>query len=145
MGNRAESVNADGVVAGVYSVCFYACATTNAGGFVRSPQGVFTLFNPPGTIVTSLVPHRVLGGVPLTTPHRLSINQAGTITGSYVDAEGAQHGFVRNPYGTITSFDPPRGKQTTATSINDSGVITGTYFYDWNTQIAQGFLRVPEP
>ena len=60
------------------------------------------------------------------------------------DVEGAQHGFVRNPYGTITSFDPPRGRQTTATSINDSGVITGSYFYDWNNQIAEGFLRVPQ-
>jgi hypothetical protein len=141
----AESLNADGVIAGEYSVCSYPCATTHAGGFVRSPQGVFTLFNPPGPIVTSLVPHQVLGGVPLTTPHRLSINQAGTITGSYIDAEGAQHGFTRNPYGTITSFDPPRGKQTTATSINDSGLIAGYYFYDWNTQIAQGFLRLPKP
>jgi hypothetical protein len=28
--------------------------------------------------------------------------------------------FVRDPYGTITSFDPPRGTQTTATSINAS-------------------------
>jgi hypothetical protein len=49
------------------------------------------------------------------------------------------------PYGTITSFDPPRGKQTTATCINDSGVIAGSYYYDWNNQIAEGFLRVPQP
>ena len=73
------------------------------------------------------------------------MNQEGTIAGSYKDPEGAQHGFVRNPYGTITSFDPPRGTLTTATSINDSGVIAGSYFYDWNTRIAQGFLRIPRP
>jgi len=28
---------------------------------------------------------------------------------------------------------------------NDSGVIAGSYFYDWNNQIAEGFLRVPQP
>jgi hypothetical protein len=76
--------------------------------------------------------------------HRLSINQEGTITGSYTDTDGAQHGFVRNPYGTITKFDPPRGRQTTATSINDCGVIVGSYYFDWNAQIAEGFLRVPK-
>jgi hypothetical protein len=81
----------------------------------------------------------------LSAPHRLSINQAGSITGSYLDADGAQHGFVRNPYGTITSFDPPRGGNTSATSINDSGVIAGSYYYDWNAQIAEGFLRIPQP
>jgi hypothetical protein len=139
----AESINADGVIAGVYSVCFDPCATTSAGGFVRSPQGVFTLFSAPGTIVASLVPHQVQ--LSLFSPHRLSINQDGSLAGSYVDTEGAQHGFVRNPYGTITSFDPPRGGKTTATSINDRGVVAGSYFYDWNNQIAEGFLRLPEP
>ena len=52
---------------------------------------------------------------------------------------------MRNPYGTMTSFDPPRGGKTTATSINDSGVIAGSYFFDWNAQIAEGFLRLPQP
>jgi len=120
--------------------------STNLTRCVRSPQGVFTRFNPPGTIVTLPdEPGLVFGDESFTAPHRLSINQEGSITGSYVDADGAQHGFVRNPYGTITSFDPPKGKQTTATSINDSGVIAGSYFYDWNNQIAEGFLRVPQP
>jgi uncharacterized membrane protein len=145
----AESVNANGAIAGWYSVSFecFLCGTgttLTAGGFVRSPQGVFTLFNPPGRIV-ALVPDNVFSGQQLSAPHQLSINQAGTITGSYVDAKGAKHGFLRNPYGTITSFDPPRGGQTTATGINDTGVIAGFYFYDWNAQIAQGFLRIPQP
>jgi hypothetical protein len=148
----AESVNANGVVAGWYSLHFDPCATATVGGFVRSPQGGLTLFNPPGTIATLPGPGLpgpggfVTGGKEsLSAPHRLSINLAGSITGSYVDAEGAQHGFVRDPYGTVTAFDPPRGKQTTATSINDSGVIVGSFFYDWNAQIPQGFLRLPKP
>jgi hypothetical protein len=142
----AETINANGVVAGWYSLHLDPCASATVGGFVRSPQGVFTLFNPPGTIATLPGPGFENGAEEsLSAPHRLSINLGGSIAGSYVDAEGAQHGFVRNPYGTITSFDPPRGGQTTATSINDSGVIAGSYFYDWNIQIPQGFLRVPKP
>jgi hypothetical protein len=140
----AESINADGVVAGRYYACLQPCTSATAGGFVRSPQGIFTLFSPPGTIVGLPVELDEPFGASTRGPHQLSINQAGTVTGSYVDTEGAQHGFVRNPYGTITSFDPPRGKQTTATSINDGGVIAGSYYYEWNAQIAQGFLRLPK-
>ena len=140
----AEGINADGVIAGWYGVCFDSCAKKSSGGFVRSPAGEFTVFNPPGTLVTQPELGPVFSGESLSAPHRLSINQAGDITGSYTDAKGAQHGFVRNPYGTITSFDPPKGRQTTATSINDDGVIAGSYYYDWNARIAEGFLRVPK-
>jgi len=141
----AQSINEDGVIGGWYFALTsrQPGVISTTGGFVRSPQGIFTLFSPPGTIVTA--PGLDFIGGTLSVPHRLSINQEGSIAGSYTDAEGAQHGFVRNPYGTITSFDPPRGGQTTATCINDNGVIAGSYFYTWNTQIPQGFLRLPKP
>jgi hypothetical protein len=54
-----------------------------------------------------------------------------------------QHGFVRNPYGTITSFDPPEGKQTTATSISDGGAIAGFYQYRSGGGPPVGFIRGP--
>lgn len=139
-----EGINETGTIAGWYSACFNRCSTTIAGGFVRSPQGIFTVFNPPGTIVT--LPELGLefeGNESLTAPHRLSISDDGTITGSYTDINGIHHGFVRNPSGTITSFDPPRGTQTTATSINDSGVIAGSFYYDFNFETSIGFLRIP--
>jgi hypothetical protein len=142
----AESINAGGEIAGWYRLCTAdPCATTSSGGFVRSPGGLFTLFNPPGTIVTSPAsgPFFSAGEV-LWAPNRINMNQGGTITGSYVDANLVQHGFVRDPYGVITSFDPPRGMQTTATSINDAGIIAGSFYYDWNAQTAFGFLRIPK-
>jgi hypothetical protein len=135
-----DSINAAGTIAGWYLTYTDSCSTKITGGFVLSPDGVFTLFQPPGTLVT--LPSFDYTS---TAPHWISIDQARDITGSYKDTDGAQHGFVRNSWGTITSFDPPRGGQTTPSSINDSGVIAGSYFYDWNTQIAQGFLRVPHP
>jgi hypothetical protein len=59
-----------------------------------------------------------------------SINPAGVITGSYVDASGASHGFLRAAGGTITSFDAPgagtgASQGTGAFSINPAEVITG--------------------
>jgi hypothetical protein len=143
----AESINDAGAIAGTYSICFYECASITTGGFVRSPEGEFTFFNAPGPIVREPGPPSVffVPGQPLSAPHRLGMNSEGTITGSYTDVDGSQHGFVRNPYGTITSFDPPEGGQTTATSINQNGVIAGSYYYYRNAQNAQGFLRVPTP
>jgi hypothetical protein len=143
----AESINDDGVIAGWYGTCSLDCITRSSGGFVRSPQGDFTLFNPPGTLLApplSGVFDQHGSAVLITAPRLLSMNSEGTITGSYENTEGIEHAFVRNPYGTITSFDPPRGVQTTATSINDNGVIAGSYYYNLDSQNAQGFLRIPK-
>ena len=62
----------------------------------------------------------------------VSINQNGAITGSYVDARGASHGFLRAPDGTITTVDVPSAgtgliQGTFALSINQKGAITGYY------------------
>src|SRR5580700_8037063 len=65
-----------------------------------------------------------------------SINVGGLITGSYQGADTVYHGFLRSPNGKFTTFEAP-GADTTAgsyngtapTSINDFGVITGS-FYD---------------
>ena len=146
---NAEAVNAEGTIAGWYNACTFIECNNSFQGFLRSPDGAFTLFTVPGPLVVLPVdappgdePDALLS---LIAPHRISLNLAGTVTGSYSDAEHAQHGFVRDPTGVITPFDPPRGRQTTATSINDSGVIAGSFFYDWNAQVAVGFLRVPTP
>jgi probable HAF family extracellular repeat protein len=128
-----DGINGAGFIAGWY---FNGC-NPGIGGFVRSPDGIFTLFQSPGTLLTEPLP-----GLGSTDPHWISIDQAGDITGSYTDAAGVQHGFVRNPYGTMTSFDPPEGKQTTATSINDGGAIAGFYHYN-SGGTPVGFIRVP--
>jgi len=103
---------------------------------VRRPGGAFETFDVPGTFVT-LLP--AINGIPVSslTPAS-SINDKGTITGSYSDNSGT-HGFVRSPEGIITSFDPagddtvcfnfifPSGGAPNVfpTSINQEGVITG--------------------
>jgi hypothetical protein len=77
------------------------------------------------------------------------INNWGAITGYYLDANNAYHGFVRSPEGKFTTFDAP-GADTNANdfngtfpnAINDAGAITGVC-YDANN-VGHGFLRSPE-
>jgi hypothetical protein len=144
-----EGINAGGTIAG----WSYTCTSDSyaLGGFVMLPDGHVTTFQPPGTILTSTSPPTPANpqaptpyNESLTAPRVLSIDDAGDITGSYTDAAGVQHGFVRNPYGTITSFDPPEGNQTTTTSINDTGAIAGFYHYHAGGGPPVGFIRVPQ-
>jgi hypothetical protein len=69
------------------------------------------------------------------------INNAGAITGVYTVANGRQFGFVRDPQGKFTSFDPDTF--TFASSINNEGAITGTYA-KVNLVNSHGFVRSPE-
>jgi uncharacterized membrane protein len=139
-----DAINAAGTIAGFYTISYYpqpGCSPESTGAFVMLPGGEVTLFQPPGqlpefhnlAVLTSFI----------SGPHWISIDQAGDITGSYFDAAGYLHGFVRNPYGTITSFDPPESKATNVNSINDAGAIAGYYFYNRDGGPGVGFIRVP--
>jgi uncharacterized membrane protein len=76
------------------------------------------------------------------------INDEGSITGYYLDANNVYHGFLRSPEGKFTTLDAP-GADTTPdnfngtlpSAINDAGAITGVY-YDVSGG-AHGFLRSP--
>ena len=138
-GTFPDGINAAGTIAGWYVSSPDNCTTANTGGFVMSPDGVFSLFQPPGMLLASPV---VGFGGSLLAPRSISIDEAGDVTGSYTDAGGVEHGFVRNPYGTLTTFDPPEGKQTTATSIAGGGLVAGYYEYNSGGP-AVGFIRIP--
>jgi hypothetical protein len=138
-----EAINAAGVIAGTFTMNYLGNSScpTSTGGFVMSPDGEFVLFQPPGQM-----PYfhdlDLPTGVPL---HLVSIDAAGDIAGSYMDAGNVWHGFVRNPYGTLTSFDPSESEFTTVTSINDGGAIAGYYQYNpQGTGLTVGFIRVPK-
>lgn len=107
-------------------------------GFVRTPDGDITIFDdsqaPAGT-----------GASQGTTP--VGINDLGVITGSYVDGNNVNHGFVRTPDGKITTFDDPQAgtgayQGTFPGNINNFGVIVGT-IYDANF-VSHGFVRTPD-
>jgi hypothetical protein len=70
------------------------------------------------------------------------INPAGAITGTYFDANFVQHGFLRAPDGTFTTFDSPGFISFSPIVINPAGAITGSYT-DVNG-VPHGYLRAPD-
>jgi hypothetical protein len=68
------------------------------------------------------------------------INRGGTVTGSYTDASGLNHGFLRSPSGVFTTFDVPGNSTSTiSAAINIYGATTGTFVDAFNAQ--HGYLR----
>jgi hypothetical protein len=101
-------------------------------GFLGDSRGTFTIFDVPGAVAYSLV---FTEGPPGS-----SLNPAGEAAGGYYDANGNQHGFVRDNHGAITAFDAPGAVNgTIPLSINAAGEVTG-YYFDANF-FSHGFLR----
>jgi hypothetical protein len=104
-------------------LALYIALCTSASSLPAHAKAQFTEFSISGS--TGTVPS--------------AINDAGSVTGSYLDASGAGHGFVRAADGTITTFDVPGGSGTFPTGINVKGVITGSYVDGKDTY--HGFVR----
>jgi hypothetical protein len=118
------AINASGAITG------WDNAPPQANGFVRATNGAITSF-------------RVSND---QTTRATTINSLGTIAGYSIDKQGAFSGFVRSVDGTIRSFTVPGNiyceEQAdfycAAVSINDAGVITGSYT---SGQASHGFVR----
>jgi hypothetical protein len=136
LGNRwtvPTSINEQGEIAGYYSNSFGGAMF----GFVRAADGTITgLPEPPGSAPVGMT--------------AFSINTAGAITGYAPAFTGfspggiplsINRGYVRDPEGNYTSFDPPGSISTIALSINAGGAITG-YYYESNL-VLHGFVREP--
>jgi hypothetical protein len=116
------SINAGGSIAG-----WYVLASGALQGFVRFPHGAINSFAAPGGL--------------LEAPH-MGINQAGSIFGNFyiLGPLISYEVFLRSANGTMTSFEFPGSLHTTATSMSDSDVITGSY--SMGSEVF-GFLRIP--
>jgi hypothetical protein len=128
-GTYASSINVGGLITGSYQG-----ADTVFHGFLRSPDGKFTTFEAPGADTTA-------GSYNGTTP--TSINDLGVITGSFNDATGLSHGFLRTPDGKFTTFDVPGAgaNGTFPIGLNLEGSVVG-YALDSN-DLFHAFLRTP--
>ncbi len=130
-GTNAANMNVQGTIAG-----YYIDANNMQHGFVRTRDAAITEFDVP---VAASGP-----GLGTTTYWSQCLNEAGAITGSYFDSNGAAHGYVRNPDGTFSTFDVPGagtagGQGTYSWAINPSGATTGA-FYDASGN-EHGYLR----
>ncbi|HTS32111.1 MAG TPA: hypothetical protein VMH81_39840 [Bryobacteraceae bacterium] len=91
-------------------------------GFLRTADGSITKFDVPGAATGP--------GLGTTTYWAQCITPTGMITGSYMDKNGAVHGYVRGADGTITTFDAlgagtAAGQGTYAWAINPAGTTAG--------------------
>jgi probable HAF family extracellular repeat protein len=94
-------------------------ATTRADTRPRTPlpafvldKGRYTGFDAPGAVMQT---------------GAAAINNLGKITGNYVDADGAYHGFLRDRRGRFTTIDMPGAMATQPSDMNDLDQVVGTY------------------
>jgi hypothetical protein len=138
-GSGATNINVFGIVVGGYE--------DNSGNFVhhsfvRSLDGKLRIFDAPGAGSGSYQGTGCPGCA-------LGFNVWGAVAGTYIDTNSVQHGFLRSPDGTFTSFDAPSAGTSSyqgtgcpsdcPTSLNDWGAITGNYI-DAN-YVLHGYLR----
>jgi hypothetical protein len=128
-GTRAYSINPAGTITG-----FYTDNANHVVAYVRNANGAFTNFTAPDA--GAVYPQ---GTFPQS---QFAINPAGTVTGHYIDSNSVFHGFVRDPNGTLTEFDPSGSIFTLPFGINPAGAITGSY--EDATIVFHGFVRAPD-
>ncbi len=131
-------INGAGEIAGSYSTTLTTSSGTNsfAHGFVRSAGGTITTFDaePLPTTYGSTNPGTFV----------LTINASGEVAGFYIDGVGAEHGFLRDALGAITTINAPGAaagseQGTIVTGIDAAGDVIGAYT-DTNNMI-HGFVR----
>ena len=124
-----------GITPGGVIIGWYGDASGVKHGFLRARDGSITSFDaPPGGFIIGYL--YTLGGPPP------SVNPAGDIAGTYVDASGVEHGFLRTRDGTFTTIDFPGAFFTEALAINPAGVIVGDFCNA--VTCFQGFVRTPD-
>jgi hypothetical protein len=118
---------------------YYTDANNVVHGYLRNPSGEYATFLPPG-----VGPQ----GTNCYNDCPVGLNDWGSITGIYLNANNVYHGFLRTPEGKFTTFEAPGADTTPGSlngtfpySINDWGAITG-YYIDANN-VSHGFLRLP--
>ena len=99
-GTQVYSINSSGEIAGSY-----VDSSNDRHGFVLTPGGVFTSFDPPGGGHSSSQQGSPTGRISGTLP--VTIDTSGDVAGTFTDNTAVRHGFVRSASGTIASFDPP--------------------------------------
>ena len=135
-GTYSVSINTEGAVTGQY-----VSSDNVTHSYVRHPDGRITTFNVPGAGTD---------GSQYQGTYAEAIDDAGAVTGEYIDSNDVQHGFVRAHDGRISKFDAPDAGTATGSyegtvplAISAAGEITGAYF-DSN-YVLHGFLLPAGP
>ena len=149
-GTFASDINNSGTIVG-----HYIDANRVHHGYVRQPNGALTALDAPGAGTGLQPPH--IGHPELLSGQgtlATSVNDAGLITGYFIDAKNVRHGFLHDNSGAFLTFDVPDSGGTYPESINNSGEITGSYSdppiisdngreHSYRSGAVHGFLRDP--
>ena len=141
-GTVAFGINPAGAITG-----FIRDANSARHGFLRAPDGTFTVIDAPGAGTCSASCGSVAPG---QGTRAFAINQLGQITGFFADNSGRCHGYVRAANGTFTQIDAPDAgtgpfpqgtfpSEISPMGINAAGTITG-FYVDANS-VQHGFVR----
>jgi hypothetical protein len=134
-GTNPNAINDAGAIAGVYFD-----VNSAAHGFLRSPDGGMTTFDPPGS----------------TGTFPIAMNLESAIVGYYLDTNGVFGGFLRRVDGTFATWKDPHACDTANTStsafcggtgafnINIFGVVAGTYADNSGNYVGHGLIRLPD-
>jgi hypothetical protein len=108
-------------------------------GYLRTPDGAFTVITPPGAVELVSNPSLTLISISVV------INAVGSIAGFYRNALSQVRGFVRSRRGNFTLFDVPESQNVTIpppiTAISPTGAMAG---YHRQGSYVVGFLRNPD-
>ncbi|MBV8801169.1 MAG: hypothetical protein JO208_15360 [Alphaproteobacteria bacterium] len=119
-GTGVSSINSNGDLTGSYGT-----SDGNGHGFIRTADGKIKTFDANG---------------PLSNTSPAFINDAGAVSGGYIDADRLL-GFFRSNKGAVTLFDAG-GDQVILAGMNNSNVIAGRYFGD--DGVRHGFIRAAD-
>jgi hypothetical protein len=123
-------------------VGYYIDAKRMHHGFLRNPNGTFTTLDAPGAgseMGRAFIGHPELRSGQGTLA--MGVNDAGAITGYFMDTHNIRHGFIWDKRGGFTTFDVWSSGGTEPQSISDSGKVTGTYYKDPPDAGTHFFLR----
>jgi predicted membrane protein len=113
-----SAINPAGTIAGYY---FDSSSLTHS--FVRTPAGVVTAFDPPGTVCSPNA--GICSGA-------VGVSPGGDIAGWFSSSTGdvdptIVHGYLKSAPNIVKTFDPPGSVFTFPAAMNAAGQITGTY------------------
>jgi probable HAF family extracellular repeat protein len=125
--NQGYGINRSGVAVGVAG-----------GGVFDGPSDITSWIWDPGSQSYTFF---AVPGAEQSSTDVLGINDLGQIVGSYADASGVTHGFLKEG-DNYTTFDPPDSIFTIAYQINNSDVIVGFFvnLAGWD----EGFVRTSD-
>ena len=115
------AINRSGLIVG-----YFTDSSNVQHGFMRDPDGTFTIVDVPGSIVTRVT----------------AVNSKGLVAGFSYSSKGIPAGFLRYLNGTLLTLNAVKGSSyTIPAAINDIDQIAGNVWFSSN--ITRGFLWSP--